>query len=147
MLDYIKRYSIILQLVNFLFNFDIVECFSSASLSGSLWLLQNKRLLQVCQVTLFYNNWPTCQPVVLYSCDTMDKLRKKCESLDREIRDQLKFKEFYQFTFSFAKNPGQKGLGELLTLPASLWMNQVFCDPAGVRYLSVPQTRLCALLW
>lgn len=41
----------------------------------------------------------------------MDKLRRKSESLEREIRDQSKFKDFYQFTFSFAKNPGQKGLG------------------------------------
>lgn len=24
----------------------------------------------------------------------------------------MKFKDFYQFTFTFAKNPGQKGLGE-----------------------------------
>ena len=45
------------------------------------------------------------------SCDTMDKLRKKSESLEREIRDPSKFKDLYQFTFSFAKNPGQKGLG------------------------------------
>lgn len=24
----------------------------------------------------------------------------------------MKFKDFYQFTFNFAKNPGQKGLGK-----------------------------------
>lgn len=41
----------------------------------------------------------------------MEKLRKKCDTLDKEIKDQWKFKEFYQFTFNFAKNPGQKGLG------------------------------------
>ena len=41
----------------------------------------------------------------------MEKLRKKCDSLEKEIKDQWKFKEFYQFTFTFAKNPGQKGLG------------------------------------
>ena len=41
----------------------------------------------------------------------MEKLRKRCDSLDKEIKDQWKFKEFYQFTFTFAKNPGQKGLG------------------------------------
>ena len=41
----------------------------------------------------------------------MEKLRKRCDTLDKEIKDQWKFKEFYQFTFTFAKNPGQKGLG------------------------------------
>lgn len=41
----------------------------------------------------------------------MDKLRKRCETLDKEIKEQWKFKEFYQFTFNFAKNPGQKSLG------------------------------------
>lgn len=44
-------------------------------------------------------------------CDSMEKLRKKCDNLEKEIKDQWKFKEFYQFTFTFAKNPGQKGLG------------------------------------
>ncbi len=66
----------------------------------------------------------------LCRCDTMDKLRKKCESLDREIRDQPKFKDFYQFTFSFAKNPGQKGLGTstavinhtVMLVPPQIWI-------------------------
>ena len=31
-------------------------------------------------------------------------------SLEKEIQDSLRFKEFYQFTFNYAKNPGQKGL-------------------------------------
>lgn len=44
-------------------------------------------------------------------CDSIDKLRKRCETIDKEIQDSLHFKEFYQFTFNFAKNPGQKGLG------------------------------------
>lgn len=42
----------------------------------------------------------------------MDKLRRRCETLEGEIREQWKFKDFYQFTFNFAKNPGQKSLGE-----------------------------------
>lgn len=41
----------------------------------------------------------------------MEKLRRRCETLDGEIKEQWKFKEFYQFTFNFAKNPGQKSLG------------------------------------
>lgn len=46
------------------------------------------------------------------SCDSIEKLKKRCETLEKEIRDTWKFKDFYQFTFNFAKNPGQKGLGE-----------------------------------
>lgn len=43
-------------------------------------------------------------------CDSVDKLRNKLPSLEKEVQDPLKFKEFYQFTFNYAKNPGQKGL-------------------------------------
>jgi DCN1-like protein 1/2 len=32
--------------------------------------------------------------------------------MEQEIRDPAKFKDIYQFTFSYAKNPEQKGLGE-----------------------------------
>ena len=31
--------------------------------------------------------------------------------MEKEIKEPPKFKDFYQFTFNFAKNPGQKGLG------------------------------------
>ena len=47
----------------------------------------------------------------------MEKLRKKCESVDKEIQDQHNFKDFYMFTFNFAKNPGQKSLGEQALSP------------------------------
>jgi len=43
-------------------------------------------------------------------CDTIDKLRSKLPSLEKEIQDNNRFKDFYQFTFNYAKNPGQKGL-------------------------------------
>lgn len=43
-------------------------------------------------------------------CDTVDKLKMKCPGLEQEIRESSKFKDFYQFTFNYAKNPGQKGL-------------------------------------
>jgi len=43
-------------------------------------------------------------------CDTIDKLRTKLPSLEKEIQDNNRFKDFYQFTFNYAKNPGQKGL-------------------------------------
>lgn len=34
--------------------------------------------------------------------------------MEQELKDHGKFKDFYQFTFNFAKNPGQKGLGGYL---------------------------------
>ena len=42
----------------------------------------------------------------------MEKLRRKCETLDKEVQDSTSFKDFYLFTFNFAKNPGQKSLGK-----------------------------------
>ncbi|XP_060553718.1 DCN1-like protein 1 [Ruditapes philippinarum] len=48
--------------------------------------------------------------MVELGCDTPEKLKQKCSQLEQEIRDPSKFKDFYQFTFNYAKNPGQKGL-------------------------------------
>ena len=45
-----------------------------------------------------------------FRCDTVDKLRNKLPGLEKEILDHSRFKDFYQFTFNYAKNPGQKGL-------------------------------------
>lgn len=43
-------------------------------------------------------------------CDSIDKLKNKLPTLEKEIQDGNRFKDFYQFTFNYAKNPGQKGL-------------------------------------
>lgn len=43
-------------------------------------------------------------------CDSIDKLKQKLPQLKEEIRDSAKFRDFYQFAFTFARNPGQKGL-------------------------------------
>lgn len=45
-------------------------------------------------------------------CDSTEKLKALLPKLEQELKDSAKFKDFYQFTFAFAKNPGQKGLGE-----------------------------------
>lgn len=42
--------------------------------------------------------------------DSIDKLKARLGSLENELRDPLKFKDFYHFTFNYAKNTGQKGL-------------------------------------
>jgi len=43
-------------------------------------------------------------------CDSIDKLKQKLPAVENELRDQAKFREFYQYTFGFAKNPAQKSL-------------------------------------
>lgn len=44
------------------------------------------------------------------SCDSLDKLKMKLLQLEKELVDQIKFKDLYQFTFNYAKEPGQKSL-------------------------------------
>ncbi|XP_051985110.1 DCN1-like protein 1 [Xyrauchen texanus] len=43
-------------------------------------------------------------------CDSIEKLKAQLPRMEQELKDHGKFKDFYQFTFNFAKNPGQKGL-------------------------------------
>ncbi|RXM97272.1 DCN1-like protein 1 [Acipenser ruthenus] len=54
-------------------------------------------------------------------CDSPDKLKSQLPRLEQELKDPGKFKDFYQFTFNFAKNPGQKGLGFLGSLCTALF--------------------------
>lgn len=53
-------------------------------------------------------------------CDSTEKLKAVLPRLEQELKDSGKFKDFYQFTFNFAKNPGQKGLGKREAAPKSL---------------------------
>lgn len=46
----------------------------------------------------------------LFSCDSIEKLKTRLPSLELELKDPLRFKDLYHFTFNYAKNPGQKGL-------------------------------------
>uniref|UniRef100_A0A3B4E9F7 DCN1-like protein n=3 Tax=Pygocentrus nattereri TaxID=42514 RepID=A0A3B4E9F7_PYGNA len=52
-------------------------------------------------------------------CDSPEKLRALLPRLEQELKDSGKFKDFYQFTFNFAKNPGQKGLD--LEMAVAYW--------------------------
>lgn len=54
-------------------------------------------------------------PASHHRCDSTEKLKALLPRLEQELKDTEKFKDFYQFTFTFAKNPGQKGLGEYKT--------------------------------
>lgn len=42
--------------------------------------------------------------------DSLDKLKLKLPQLETDLSDINKFKDFYHFTFNYAKDPGQKGL-------------------------------------
>ena len=71
------------------------------------------------QFTTIYNNRSLevlicclCVLNVSSSCDSPEKLKAILPRLEQELKDTGKFKDFYQFTFNFAKNPGQKGLGK-----------------------------------
>lgn len=52
------------------------------------------------------------QSLFFSRCDSPEKLKALLPRLEQELKDSGKFKDFYQFTFNFAKNPGQKGLGK-----------------------------------
>ncbi|GLV41418.1 Squamous cell carcinoma-related oncogene [Carabus blaptoides fortunei] len=43
-------------------------------------------------------------------CDSVEKLKARLPNLESELKDGFKFKDFYHFTFNYAKNPGQKGI-------------------------------------
>jgi len=43
-------------------------------------------------------------------CDSLENLKRRLPSIEQELNDQSKFKDLYQFTFNFAKTPGQKCL-------------------------------------
>ncbi|XP_047587338.1 DCN1-like protein 1 isoform X4 [Lutra lutra] len=45
-------------------------------------------------------------------CDSIEKLKAQIPKMEQELKEPGRFKDFYQFTFNFAKNPGQKGLGQ-----------------------------------
>ncbi|CAG0878883.1 unnamed protein product [Darwinula stevensoni] len=51
-----------------------------------------------------------CNGLTEIGCDSVEKLKSKLPLVELELRDASKFKDFYQFTFAYAKNPGQKGL-------------------------------------
>lgn len=51
--------------------------------------------------------------------DSVDKLKAKLPVLEMELKDPTKFKDFYQFTFNYAKDPGQKGLD--LEMAVAYW--------------------------
>lgn len=48
--------------------------------------------------------------IILSRSDSIEKLKTRLLTLERELSDPSRFKDFYYFTFNYAKNIGQKGL-------------------------------------
>jgi DCN1-like protein 1/2 len=48
--------------------------------------------------------------LIVIRSDSIEKLKIRLPILERELSDPSKFKDFYYFTFNYAKNIGQKGL-------------------------------------
>lgn len=77
-----------------------------------------------------------------FRCDSPEKLKAILPRLEQELKDSGKFKDFYQFTFNFAKNPGQKGLGkqretnndDLLADGFDSWMHKQKCSCLCCRF-------------
>lgn len=69
-------------------------------------------LLLSCCLVYSPRHWGKLSYLILLcsGCDSIDKLKTKLPAMEKEITDPNKFKEFYQFTFNYAKNPAQKGL-------------------------------------
>lgn len=50
--------------------------------------------------------------------DNLDKLRSKLAQVEQDtLRDQTKFRDLYIFSFSYAKNPTQKGIELEMAIP------------------------------
>uniref|UniRef100_A0A8C3W6B2 DCN1-like protein n=1 Tax=Catagonus wagneri TaxID=51154 RepID=A0A8C3W6B2_9CETA len=48
-----------------------------------------------------------------------EQLEALLPRLEQELKDKVKFKDLYEFTFTFAKSPGQKGLD--LEMAVAYW--------------------------
>lgn len=80
--------------------------------------------------------------------DSIDKLKAKLPTLESEIKDVNKFKDFYHFTFNYAKNLGQKGLD--LDMAIAYWNIVLrgrfkFLD-AWCKFLTVCKTELLSFV-
>lgn len=67
-------------------------------------------------------------------CDSIEKLKSKLALSEMEINDCRKFRDFYNFTFNYAKNPNQKSLGES---PRRRSIS-LFCSPETIVLVDPP---------
>lgn len=81
--------------------------------------------------------------MLCFRCDSPEKLKAILPRLEQELKDTGKFKDFYQFTFNFAKNPGQKGLGKQKNNTLTLQKSSV--EATGVKYADNWKISKCCL--
>lgn len=69
--------------------------------------------------------------------------------MEQELKDHGKFKDFYQFTFNFAKNPGQKGLGKnhLTHMTLSLSFVECLSGSSVFFFVSFPDLEMAIAYW
>lgn len=48
--------------------------------------------------------------LIFIRSDSIEKLKHRLPVIEKELSEPSKFKDFYYFTFNYAKNIGQKGL-------------------------------------
>uniref|UniRef100_A0A3Q3ISR1 DCN1-like protein n=1 Tax=Monopterus albus TaxID=43700 RepID=A0A3Q3ISR1_MONAL len=76
--------------------------------------------LDPASITVLVVAWKFRAATQLCDINTVpEKLKALLPRLEQELKDSGKFKDFYQFTFNFAKNPGQKGLD--LEMAVAYW--------------------------
>lgn len=97
-----------------------LKIFNCCDFINNSWKTQTKKIITTKEevVDLIENALQNCSCSItlflsVFRCDSIDRLRSRLSLIENEISDTHKFKEFYQFTFNFAKNPGQKNLGKV----------------------------------
>lgn len=103
--------------------------------------------VSVCDRVEFVCVYLELKIVSLCRCDSPEKLKALLPRLEQELKDSGKFKDFYQFTFNFAKNPGQKGLGKKRNNEEPMLVNEITNAKkmsTGKIYLHVVLKPLCA---
>ena len=87
--------------------FTIVYWLTDLSLLSSLFTSRSLYIKFGIQIPTVL--WDVIKFSIFFSsCDSIDKLKTKLPLLEKDISDGTKFKDFYQFTFNYAKNPGNQ---------------------------------------
>jgi hypothetical protein len=63
-----------------------------------------------------------------YRTDSIEKLRAKRPEFEQVFRDPEQFKDMYKYTFTFAKNRGQKCMEIEVICPSMLKKKRPFAD-------------------
>lgn len=94
-------------------HFYAIKSLTTVKAPGSAWTLSDINQLLHFAASFLATGQQQCFVFLSFCrCDSIEKLKAQLPKIEQELKDSRKFKDFYQFTFNFAKNPGQKGLGK-----------------------------------